>query len=92
MKRIRTFALILFVTALAACAKGPDISADFDHSADFSSYKTFGYASPLGTEVDGYSTVITQALKAATRREMEARGYRLAESDPDLLVNFSAMA
>jgi hypothetical protein len=82
--------LALLMAVLASCTSGRDISSDFDHAANFSAYKTFGYATPLGTEVDGYSTLITQSLKTATRRELETRGYRYADADPDLLVNFSA--
>jgi hypothetical protein len=91
MKRYRILSTVIFLAAtLAACASGPKVRSDFDHSADFASYKTFGFVSPLGTDVDGYSTLITQRLKAATQREMEARGYRYTETDPDLLLNFSA--
>lgn len=91
MRHSTLLAMILLVVSLAACTRNaPDIQADFDHSADFASFKTFGYASPLGTDVDGYPPVVTQSLKSATRRELEARGYRYVDSDPDLLVNFSA--
>ena len=93
MKPLKGLAVILFGIALGACSKNPppDIEADFDHSANFASYKTFAYASPLGTEVDGYASEITNGLKSATRRELEARGYRYQEGDADLLVNFSAL-
>lgn len=91
MKPFTAFATILFVVALASCTReAPKIQFDFDHSANFASFKRFGYASPLGTEVDGYSPLITESLKSATRRELEARGYRYTDRDPDLLVNFSA--
>ena len=91
MNPLRTLAVILFAVAVASCGKQTEIQSDFDHSADFASYKTFGYAAPLGTEVDGYSDEITQSFKAATRRELEARGYRFVDADPDLLVNFGAL-
>lgn len=76
--------------SFSAIAAGSEIRADYDHSVNFSAYKTFGFVSPPGTEVDGYPAEITQNIKAAVQREMEARGYRLAESHPDILVNFSA--
>jgi hypothetical protein len=78
------------VVLLAGCASGPVANADFDRTADFTSYKTFGFASPLGTDRSGYQTVLSQHLKTATQREMEARGMRLDASAPQLLVNFSA--
>lgn len=91
MNLLRTLAVVLFAAALASCGKQTEIQSDFDHSADFASYKTFGYATPLGTEVDGYSDEITQSFKSATRRELESRGYRFVDADPDLLVNFGAL-
>lgn len=76
--------------ALAACATGPQARVDYDRAADFSLYKTFAFASPLGTDRDGYESVISQHLKAASQRQMEARGYRLDTSNPQLLINFNA--
>ena len=78
------------VIAVGAAAAGPKVRADYDHSANFSAYKTFGFVSPPGSEVDGYPAEITQSIKAAVQREMEARGYRISDNHPDLLVNFSA--
>jgi hypothetical protein len=87
---IRTV-ILTFATLLAAgCATGPVATADYDRSADFSAYRTFGFFDPLGTDVAGYESLVTQTLKAATRREMEARGYLYAETNSDLLINFSA--
>lgn len=84
--------IILFVLALllAACSTGPAVRSERDAGAVFSAYSTFGFFDPVGTDKAGYETLVTQTLKAATRREMEARGYRFAESGADLLVNFNA--
>ena len=83
---------ILFLAAfvLTACASGPEIRANFDQNADFSAYRTFGFFETLGTDASGYESLITQTLKSATRREMEARGYTYADSNPDLSLNFNA--
>ena len=85
----RFYGPLLACCLLAACASVPTVRSDYDHTANFAVYKTFGYASPLGTDVDGYSTLITQRLKAATRQELESRGYRYSDTHPDLLLNFS---
>lgn len=74
---------------LAACASGPTVKGDYDHQADFAQYRTFGYMSPLGTDKAGYSTLLTERLKDATRGQMEMRGYVYSASNPDLLINFS---
>ncbi len=88
------FAPLLAVSLLlGACASGPTYRTDYDPSVDFSSYETYGFFAPLGTDRAGYSTLITQHFKAAVRREMDALGYRFVEAgEPDLLVNFSANA
>ena len=90
MTRWLPMAAVAGLLALGGCATGPDVRVDYDRTADFTAYKTFGFASPLGTDRGGYQSVVSQHLKAATQREMEARGMRLDTSAPQLLVNFNA--
>lgn len=89
MKALKMLASGSMVTILAACASSPAIKSDYDHQADFSRYRTFGYMSPLGTDKAGYSTLLTERLKDATRGQMEMRGYMYDAANPDLLVNFN---
>ena len=86
----RFILLSLLALMLAACSTGPTIRSERDASVVFSGYATFGFFEPVGTDRAGYETLVTHALKAATRREMEARGYRFADSGAELLVNFNA--
>lgn len=78
------------LAGLAACATGPDVRTDYDQATNFSAYKSFAFASPLGTDRDGYQSMVSQYLKAATQRELEARGLKLDAAKPDLLINFNA--
>ncbi len=87
MRVLRGFIPLVLALA-AACASGPTIRADADPNSDLGRYKTFGFFEPLATDRSGYSTLLSTRLKDATRREMEQRGYRYAESSPDLRVNF----
>jgi hypothetical protein len=88
--RVVASALLLFSAVLVACAPPrPTIRADYDRSVDLSSYRTYGFMSPLGTDKAGYSTLITSHFKDAIRREMDARGYQYTETNPDLFVNFN---
>lgn len=83
-------ALLLFV---AGCATGPRITAEADPRADFSRFSTFAFYSPLAVESEGYETPTSRAMRAAVRRELEARGYRYLEGEaakPDLWVNINA--
>jgi len=85
------FTIVVAVVAalLTACASGPDIRSDYDHTVDFSQYKTYNFFSPLGIENPNYSTIYGSVFREAISREMEARGYTLSD-DPDLLLNVSA--
>jgi hypothetical protein len=74
--------------ALLACQSKPQVRADYDRSTDFSKYRTFNFVSQPSTDKQGYSSLLTEQLKAAVTTEMQKRGYTLSES-PDLLVNFS---
>lgn len=88
---IYTLLLAFSVWALASCATSPmSITADYDRSADFRAYRTYGFFEPLGTDAAGYESLVTQTLKSAAQREMEARGYAYAATDADLLINFNA--
>ena len=77
IQTLRPLLVAAALLALGGCASAPDIRADFDPSTNFAQYKTFAFVQPLGTDRDGYQSIVSQRLKAATQREMEARGMRL---------------
>jgi hypothetical protein len=79
--------IVLAFAFLTACASGPRIRTDMDPAANFAIYRTYNFATELGTDRAGYSTLVTADFKRAVSREMEARGYSPSEN-PDLLVNF----
>jgi len=90
---LRTAAATLaLATALlaAGCAtnRGPTTRIDYDKSADFSVYRTYGFPKETGTDRGGYSTLVTSYLKSSVSTAMEARGYKYSAERPDLLVNF----
>jgi hypothetical protein len=82
--------VLLGCALLVACASGPAIRSQSNPSVDLASYKTFGFFSPLAMDKDGYESVLSARLKAATRQNLEAKGYVYDESSPDLRVNFFA--
>src|SRR5271154_5624080 len=93
---MRTFTLQAQLCALAAaaavlitaCAAPPTIHRETNPAANFGSYKTFGFLSPLATDKFPYESLLTQHLKDATRQAMESKGYLFSASAPDLLLNF----
>ena len=90
MFRVSRLLLIAIPLFMWGCASGPAISVNQDPEADFTAYATYQYASDLGTDRGGYSTLITRYFKDAIDREMQARGYQPEESGADLIVNFNA--
>lgn len=81
---------LLCLLLLAGCASGPRITAEADPNADFSRYRSFGFYAPLAMEKDGYATPTSDSIKAAVRRQMEARGHVYQPQNPDLWVNLNA--
>jgi hypothetical protein len=83
----RSLLLLACVTLLSACESGPKVRSDFDRSANFTAYHTYGFVSPMGTDRQGNGTLLSGHFKTAISRQMEARGYRMDNAKPDLLVN-----
>jgi hypothetical protein len=77
----------LAAITLCGCASGPEIRADYDRSADFGKYRTYGFVAQAGTDAGDFRSLSTQMLQSAASREMEARGYQRSD-DPDLVINF----
>jgi hypothetical protein len=85
-----TAALLGLAVLFAGCAtsRAPSTRVDYDRTADFSVYRSFGFPKETGTDRGGYSTLITSYFKSSVTTAMEARGYKYSEEKPDLLVNF----
>lgn len=73
---------------LASCASKPTIESDYDHTVDFSQYKTYNFFNPMGIENPNYSSIYGAIFRDAIGKEMESRGYTLS-NNPDLLINVS---
>jgi len=78
---------------LVACA-APKINtrSQTDPSVNLASYHTYNFVAEPGTNRGGYSTPITTYFKTAISRELDARGYKLTEDNPQLLINFNTNA
>lgn len=89
IQRVRWATLGVVASVLfAGCTSGPSIFINSDPSANFASYRTYNFVTPLGTDNSGYSSLLSQYLRTATARELESRGYTRSDT-PDLLVNFN---
>ncbi len=85
----RTLIAVAALVLIAGCSTAPRVSSQAMPRVDFNQFETFGWIDRLGTDArDGEETRLSRRFKAATKREMEALGFRYVEDDPDLLVNF----
>lgn len=83
--------LLCVVAALTACASTPlKVRTNVDPAANFDSYRSYGFVSEPGTNLEGKATALTIYFMQAIRHEMDARGFQYTEESPDLLVNFNA--
>jgi hypothetical protein len=77
----------LAALALAGCAAKPTLSRIQDPDADFHAYHTFAF---FPEKPGAYSSLVERRLIAATRSQLERRGYAYNPADPDLLVTIGA--
>ena len=71
MRSIRVLACTLLAAAtlgLSACATGPTVRTDGDPTASFAQYRTWGFYKPVAMEQSGYSSWISERIRADVRR------------------------
>ncbi|MFL5346394.1 MAG: DUF4136 domain-containing protein [Hyalangium sp.] len=83
--------LLLFLTlALVACA-GIETNTNYDPSAvgKLSQYRTYSWlARPQGKDTRVYNDVVEANVKQAVDRELQSRGYRLVDQNPDFRLGW----
>jgi hypothetical protein len=82
------FLILTALITIAGCASGPSIHTNSDPTADFMGISTFGFMQPLSTDSGNVQTLLSTQLIAATTDEFEKRGWRVDQSNPDVVVNF----
>lgn len=90
MKAILNAVAVATILVASPGLAGPKASANADTSVDLRQFQTFGWANPIGTDQNGYQSILSQNLKASTQRQLEARGLRYDPANPQLIVNFNA--
>ncbi|MBP1222035.1 DUF4136 domain-containing protein [Flavobacterium sp. 1355] len=79
---IPTFLLVL----LYSCSPTVKVTTDYDHSANFSEYKTFAVYD-LKAQEGQVNQLNVDRVTNAIRSEMIAKGFTESASNPDLKVN-----
>jgi Domain of unknown function (DUF4136) len=82
------FALILAVVLLASAplAYPQKVTVKFDKAAPFAGYKTYKFERESGAR----NPMVSQLIVTAVERELNARGLKKVEADPDLRISFLA--
>lgn len=84
----RLVALGLAALGFAGCQTRPEIHTQAAPDVNFAGYHTYGFIAKPSTDRAGYTTLTTRSIETSVNREMQARGYTLADN-PDLIINFS---
>ena len=79
---------VVAAALLAGCASQPKVLSDYDKSADFGKYRTFGFVSQVGADSTEFRSLAVQTMQSAATRQMEMRGYTRSDT-PDLVINFT---
>jgi len=87
-KVIHSLVLLATASILTGCASGPSIRTNADPTADFMSISTFGFMRPLSTDSGNVQSLLSTQLIAATVDELNKRGWRVDQKNPDVLINF----
>jgi len=83
---MKNYALVLCLgLALAPAAFAQKVEVDWDHQADFSSYKTYQYAKTTPVE----NPLMDQRIVAALESEMGKKGLTKVDSNPDMVVTYT---
>lgn len=82
---------ILFVLLLAGCKI--ETKDTYDHSVDFTKYKTFCWMTGCEFKFNGpeylNDSLLRESLKTALVEELESKGLKEDSNNPDLLIGFT---
>ncbi len=93
MRMYRRIQLVLMMVALGILGCAPSVYFDKSPSARFTAYKTYAFLPKVDTSaVSIYdSGIIDELIHKSIVAELNARGYAIDTSQPDLLVKFHMM-
>jgi hypothetical protein len=81
-----TLLLLILLLLGSGCASQKDYIADYDfnYSANFKRYKTFGFIE----NQDGEDTEFVEIIKRSISTRLGSQGFKFVDEKPDLLVNY----
>lgn len=83
---------IFFLLLLARCSPQITVYSDYDPDYDVRQYQTFAWAPTADIEKGQnpiyYNELNDKRIRSAVNTEMTARGYRLTETQPQVLIHY----
>jgi hypothetical protein len=90
-EHIKIVLFISIVLFLAGCRM--EIKESYDHTADFTQYKTFCWMTGCEFKFNGpeylNDSLLRENLKVSLIRELESKGLKEDSNNPDLLIGFT---
>jgi len=83
MRIVKAVVLVAMILSCAAGVVMAAVNVGYDAQADFSKYKTYGWGTG-GWEAPNLTT--EKRIHLAVEQQLDAKGLKKVESDPDLLV------
>ena len=77
---------IAWLSLVLLCGCAPNIAVDYDKSADFSRYRTYGWGKGTPAKTPGLDPQIVNAIDGQLAR----KGLTKTDGDPDLMVTYHA--
>ena len=90
MKRFMQSLILLMAVVFFAACSSVKVSSDYDRMAEFSKYKSFSFFQ-LTDKGPGLSELNRDRIVNAIKAEMIKKGFTENNSNPDLLVNATAI-
>ena len=81
-------AVLVALAAFAAGCSGMKVNHDYDHEADFSSFKTFAWHES-GHTIKDTDPLAHERLIQAIDTQMNANGFQKVSSNPDVVVTYN---
>lgn len=80
----------LILPVMMGCSKSLQVSYDYDSSVNLRQFKTFRVEAEKGMAQDPLlgSDLNRRRLNDAVTQVMEAKGYKMVEQDPDIVVKY----
>ena len=78
----------------SSCSPSLTVRSDYDHQVNFSQYHTYGFYTPSMSQNDAVmgSQLMLKRMTKAMEGEMDSRGYKRDDKNPDILISFSTDA